>query len=108
MKLTIIESPYSGDVPLHTAYAHKCLRHSINLGETPSASPHLYTQVLDDTIPQDRNLGLTLGFTYYHHASLCAVYIDHGISNGMHEGIRAAERLGVPVIYRKLPNYKPS
>lgn len=103
MKLTILETPYSGNIQLNLNFARACLLHSIHLGETPFASHLFYTQVLDDTIPQDRTLGMTLGFNFYHHAQLCAVYTNLGISNGMLSGIRHAESLRIPVVYRRLP-----
>ena len=45
---------------------------------------------------------MTLGFNYYHHANLCAVYTDYGISFGMIDGIRTAEKMSIPVVYRNL------
>lgn len=62
----------------------------------------LYTQCLDDLVPEERALGMRAGFAFYAVASLAVVYVDRGISRGMRRGIREAERHGVPVEYRSI------
>lgn len=106
--LTIIESPYSGatdaDVQRHITYARLAVAHSISLGETPFASHLFYTQVLDDATPGQRALGISLGFHYYRFAEKAVVYHDLGLSPGMKAGIDYANRLGLRVLYRYLPD----
>jgi hypothetical protein len=100
--LVIIESPYAGDVAGNVAYARRCLLDSLNRGESPMASHLLYTQVLDDMVPHLRQQGLQAAERWYHVADLVAVYLDRGFSRGMTAGLRLANRLGKPVVYRSL------
>lgn len=88
MRLVVIESPYAGDVERNVAYAKKCMLHSIRLGEAPFLSHLLYTQVLDDQVPEERKLGIEAGLAWAKKSLTRAVYVDHGISDGMRAGIR--------------------
>jgi hypothetical protein len=102
--LTIIESPFAGDVEENIKYARACLRHSLLRGEYPFASHLLYTQegVLNDSIMHERRLGILTGHGFYYKATICAVYTDRGISKGMKAGISFAKVLGVKIEYRSL------
>ena len=100
--LVIIESPYKGKVKQNVAYAQKCMSDSLLRGECPFASHLLYTQVLDDTVPELRSMGMSRAFEWYRHADLMAVYIDKGISDGMKMGMEVAEKLGIEIVYRTL------
>ena len=104
MKLVIIESPYAGDVRGNRKYARACMADSLKRGEAPLASHLLYTQpgILDDTIPEERNLGMAAGFSWMDHADLLAVYNDKGISSGMMKGIERATRKGINIEFRSL------
>lgn len=64
MILTVIESPYAGDVTRNLAYVRACMRAVLLEGGAPLASHALYTQegVLDDTVPEERALGIEAGF----------------------------------------------
>ncbi len=84
------------------AYARECLLDSLRRGEAPLASHLLYTQVLDDEVAEDRELGMSAGFAWNRHAELVAVYEDLGVSRGMRAGISIAEALGIPVEYRSI------
>lgn len=100
----ILESPYAGQVNRNTNYARACMRDCLLRGEAPFASHLLYTQpgVLDDLVPDERQLGIDAGLSI---GSLCAktvVYTDHGISRGMHYGIDRARQDGREVEYRTL------
>ena len=103
--LVQIESPFAGDES-NKDYLHAALHDSLLRGEAPFASHAIYTLpgVLDDTIPEERKLGMEAGFAYLRNADLVAVYIDKGISKGMEAGIERASALGIPVEYRKLSN----
>ena len=106
----IIESPYKpnhhqGRALLHNLeYARDCMSHSLSRGESPFLSHLLYTQVLDDAIPEERQLGLNMALAWYAVADLCAVYIDLGISEGMAGGIEHAKEIGLTVEERTLYN----
>lgn len=83
MKRVIIESPYSGDVEKNIDYARLCLRDSLIRGESPIASHLLYTQVLDDSIPNERSTGLEAGLAWIEVADAHIFYGDLGMSKGM-------------------------
>lgn len=102
MKKVVIESPFSGDTETNVAYALACMKDSLLRGEAPLASHLLYTQVLDDTIPEERNRGMMAGWTWGEHAELVVVYTDLGISRGMLFGIAEAESDGIPIEKRSL------
>ena len=94
MKRVIIESPYRGEnydrTELNVKYARACGSDCFNRNEAPFASHLLYTQMLDDTIPRERDLGIKAGLLYGRITELTAVYYDMGISEGMVYGINAA------------------
>lgn len=86
MKLVIIESPYAGDVEANVAYARAATADSIREhGEAPIASHLLYTQpgVLDDSLPQERALGIAAGLAWRAVAQAAVFYVDRGWSKGM-------------------------
>jgi|TARA_R110001599_G_scaffold24106_2_gene87296 hypothetical protein len=102
----ILESPYSGrEGPIldrNVRYARQCLMDSISRGESPFSAHLLYTQVLDDNIPEQRSRGMALARPWYEVADLCAVYIDLGITQGMEAGIAHAESLEIHLEERRL------
>lgn len=93
MKRVIVESPFAGDVERNLRYVRACMRDCLLRGEAPFASHALYTQlgVLDDTIPEQRKLGMDAGFAYRHVADVTAFYVDLGWSRGMRAGQAHAE-----------------
>lgn len=106
MKLVIIESPFAGDVERNTTYLKAAMLDSLRRGESPFASHGPYTQVLDDTNPEERHLGIHAGFAWGAVCDLVAVYTDLGISEGMRAGIEQHTARGKPVQYRSLPTWK--
>lgn len=103
-RLVIVESPYAGAVGRNTAYARVAMADCLNRGEAPYASHLLYTQhgVLNDRDPLQRELGIAAGLAWGDRADATVVYTDFGISDGMSQGIAAAEAAGRPVEYRSL------
>jgi hypothetical protein len=81
----ILESPYAGEVERNINYAKLCLKDSLLRGEAPIASHLLYTQkgILDDTIPQERSLGINAGLAWKSVADKHVFYVDYGYSEGM-------------------------
>lgn len=100
--LVIVESPYAGNVTRNRRYLRACLRDSLRRGEFPFASHGLYTSVLRDTVPGDRELGIRAGLAWGKHATATVVYTDLGISSGMARGIQAANEAGRFVATRTL------
>ena len=85
MTRIILESPYAGDIQRNIQYARMCVRDSLKRGESPIASHLLYTQegILDDEIPEERQLGIDAGLTWKCVAEKHVFYIDYGYSSGM-------------------------
>lgn len=106
MRLVIIESPYAGNVALNLAYVRAAMKDCLLRGEAPYASHALYTQlgVLDDTIPEQRTLGIEAGFAWRSVAHATVFYVDLGYSSGMNLGKTAARLQGFPIIERTLPD----
>ena len=117
----IIESPYRALLPAddkapeyvqtlrrqaileeNLQYARCCLSHSLAQGESPFASHLIYTQVLDDTVAAQREIGLSLASAWYEVADLCAIYTDRGISDGMKRGIEFANKIGLQTEERSI------
>jgi hypothetical protein len=104
MKLVIIESPFAGNEESNIAYARACVRDSLLRNEAPIASHLLYTQpgILNDHTPEERRHGIDAGHAWLRVAQLVAVYIDHGISPGMEEGMHRAKLANVEIEIRRL------
>jgi hypothetical protein len=88
----IVESPYRGNVDRNLRYLRAALRDSLMRGEAPYASHGIYPMpgVLDDNVPEERELGIEAGLTWGRFAHRSAVYVDLGIQDGMQIGIRRA------------------
>jgi len=101
-RLVVIETPYGGEnIGDNIEYAQKCMEDSLRRGEAPMLSHLLYTQVLDDSDPMQRVLGMEAGWAWIAVADV-VVYRDRGISGGMYRGIRKAVELGKQIEYRLL------
>jgi len=103
-KLVILESPFNGDVKKNIKYAKLCMKDCFKRGEYPFASHLLYTQdeILDDTNPEERKLGIECGLAVSSANLPQAVYTDLGISEGMKLGIETAKKEGRLVEMRNL------
>lgn len=88
MRRVMVETPYAGDVEWNVMYARRCMADALKRGEAPMLSHLLYTQVLDDTKPDERDLGINAGLAWRKSAEAGIFYLDLGISSGM---MRAAE-----------------
>ena len=105
LDLVILESPYAGEIERNIKYARLCMHDCFNRNEAPFASHLLYTQdyVLDDDIPEERELGIDAGLLWGAQAKKTVVYEDFEYSNGMKYGIENAKRAGRTIEIRKLP-----
>lgn len=103
---TIIESPFSAptepELVRNVYYAMLAVRDSLERGEAPYASHLFFTQMLDDNVLIERELGIGAGLDIARFAAQTAVYTDLGISRGMEYGIERAEKLGRVVTNRQL------
>jgi hypothetical protein len=104
MRRVILESPYAGDVLTNVNYARRCVRDSVLRGEAPIASHLLFTQpgILDDLVPEERALGIDAGLAWMAVADAMVLYIDRGMSKGMQEAMRVAQRCGLPTELRAI------
>lgn len=108
MRLVVIESPFAAgrgfSVEENIAYARRCMADCLGRGEAPIASHLLYTQesVLDDSVPEERKLGIEAGLRWATKAEVSIFYIDHGWSVGMLAAFARADHEGRPVEIRGL------
>lgn len=68
MRLVVIESPYAGDVAANVAFCEAVCRYAALQGYAPMASHLLYTRFLDDTVPEERRVGIDAGLAWAAHA----------------------------------------
>ncbi len=106
LRLTIIESPFAGATPevrrRNLAYARRALMHSLLQGEAPIASHLLHTQVLSDSIPEQRELGIEAGLAWMEVAERVVFYVDYGLSPGMAFAKERAALCGCPIEMRTI------
>ena len=103
MDLVMIESPYAGDTETHIKYLKRAMLDSAGRGEAPFASHLIYTQILDDNIPGERELGMRMGVAWAFFADKIAVYTDYGISEGMETMIDLArDEWAMEVVFRQI------
>ncbi len=108
---TVVESPYNPSngrtLEENERYAILCCLDVLRMGHSPYASHVFFGRFLDEMKPAERELGMKAGFEWGSQAQICAVYTDHGITDGMKEGIKRAKALGIRVEHRELPGYDP-
>lgn len=111
--LVIVESPYFSltheGVEQNLIYARAAVADCIHRGERPFASHLFYTQegVLDDNKPDERLMGIELGYEFWQPGALIVFYIDRGWSRGMQKAFDRAERFGYEWQKRCDLNRKP-
>lgn len=97
-KLVYIASPYAGDVERNIDFAKEACQYAMEQGAAPIAVHLLYPQMLDDTIPAERDAGLRMGLRVLEACDELWLCGDR-MSVGMQAELAAAERLGIPVRY---------
>lgn len=104
----IVESPFAGGFA-NVKYSRECLKDCLSRGESPYASHLLYTQkgVLDDTIPEERRIGIQAANDWLEVADLVAVYMDLGVTRGMVIGVMKAARANKRIHLRWLREQRP-
>ena len=103
MKTVAIESPLAGDFDRNLRYARLCALDCVRRGEAPYASHLFFTQFLNDAAPEERETGITAGFTWADKADVRAIYTDLGVSSGMGRGLERAMEIGQMCVGRELP-----
>lgn len=96
--LVYICSPYSGDIERNTDSARRYSRFAVVMGCIPIAPHLLFTQFLDDSDPDERELGLFFGNVLMSKCSEVWVFGSH-ISSGMRAEINWAKRKNYPIRY---------
>ena len=104
-RLVLVESPFAGDRVRNASYLRAAMRDCIKRGEAPFASHMLYTQFLDDDVPDERAAGIECGLAWGRHAVRTVVYENFGITKGMRLGIDRAHEEGRPVVMRSLKGF---
>lgn len=102
-KTVYVCSPLAGEIIENIHKAREYSKFVAEQGYIPIA-PHI-TELFDDTIPKERELGLALGIDYLKKADSVCVF-GNRISNGMANEIRIAqEELNIPVYHVEAPPY---
>ena len=96
--IVYICSPYSGDVRKHIADARRYCRFAAEAGYIPFASHLLYPQFLDDSVKEERDLGLFFGTALLSKCYELWVFGDV-ITSGMRAEIIRARRKGLNIRY---------
>ena len=96
MKLIYVASPYAGDIEANVRYAEDACRFVMHKGHAFFAPHLLYPAVLDDSVPAERALGMSMGLLMLGKCDELWAFGDR-ISAGMKAEIEEAVRLGIPV-----------
>ena len=95
-----VASRYAGDVERNVAAAVRCCQFAIRRGCMPIASHLLYPQMLQDNIPEERELGTVFGLALLALCDEVWFFTDgDGLSPGMAAEEHEAKRLGKPIRY---------
>ena len=96
MKLVYICSPYAGDIEANIRFAKAACLYASEQGCAPVAVHLMYPQLLDDSIPAQREIGIRMGLRILAACDelwICGSRISHGMSCEIAE----AERLGITI-----------
>jgi hypothetical protein len=95
-----LESPFSGDLDRNMRYARRAMRDSLDRWEAPFLSHLLYTQVLDDNDPSDREQGIACGWAWLMQCDYAVFYLDYGMSSGMQRSLDLCNELNIHTVFR--------
>lgn len=98
--LVYLASPYRGNRDQHEAFARMALYYAIQSGAVPIAPHLLYPQVLDDSLAEERALGITLDLALLNRCDALWLCGDE-ISAGMELELEEARKEGIPC--RRIP-----
>ncbi len=92
-----VASKYAGDVDVNVAATITYCRRVINAGYMPVASHLLYPQILNDSDPKERDLGLLFGLALLR---MCdEVWVFGTVSPGVAQEVEEAKRLKKQIRY---------
>lgn len=91
-------SRYAGDIERNIQTAQTLCRMAVEAGYAPFAPHLLYTQILNDGEPEERELGIALGLRFMEVCDEVWVYVGDGISEGMLREIEHARLLGKHIV----------
>ena len=98
-----VVSRYAGNVERNTAAAIRCCQYVIRNGGMPVASHLLYPQMLNDSNPSERELGLAFGLELLALCDEIWIFSDEtGLSTGMRAEEAEAKRRKKPIRYYRL------
>lgn len=97
MKWVYICSPYRGDVEKNVENAALYTKRALMMGCAVEV-PHLsYTLALDDSVPEEREIGILAGLEKLHGCDEIWVFGLENPSEGMKREIAEAREWGIPV-----------
>ena len=101
--MVYICSKYSGNTDINVFRAIVFCRYAIRMGVIPVAGHLLYPQILDDGIPEQRELGLQFGLALLGKCSELWVFNENReLSEGMRLELRFARKKGIPVRFHDI------
>lgn len=99
MKLIYVCSPLRGDVEKNIKDAREYCKSVIAAGDIPIA-PHVsYQGMFNDEVNAEREKALAIGLNLLKHCDEIWIFGDK-ITEGMNGEIEAAEKIGMPIIYK--------
>lgn len=96
-KKIYVASKYAGDVDTNVASVITYCRRVIDEGYMPIASHLLYPQILNDNIPEERELGLMFGLALLRTCD--EVWVFGSVTSGVAREIEEAKRLKKQIRY---------
>ena len=94
--LVYICSPYRGNIEKNTASAQAYCRMAVERGCIPIAPHLLFPQFLDDSLEEERELGMFMGLVLLTKCKELWAFGEY-VSEGMKQEIRKAETRNLPV-----------
>lgn len=98
MKLIFLASPLKGDMENNIKKAREYSKYIVEQGHIPFAPHLLFTQFLDDTNPEERKIGISMGFKFMEFCDELWIFGDT-ISEGMKGDIEEFKKMNKPIRY---------
>ena len=99
-RMIYICSPYAGNTEENTAFARQACGYAISQGVVPLAPHLLYPQILNDSIPEERETGIRLAMEILEQCEELWICGDR-MSAGMKREAAYAKAKGIPI--RRVP-----